>query len=216
MMDAAKFLYETFGIQHPRAFIAVSAIVGMLLFGGAAWLLVYGYNQANRREPPSSSVANSITPTSPPMPQESEPNQAERPQPGPPADRSIQIGDQNRFVNSPVISGDNVSVTTGIPEPQIEFRNRVENVANGELYKTEIMMAITTEVPIPSLYLQASAPTITEMEVIPQRSGLSISGHSGRREGLVFENLQGVYGSYLIRVFTKNQETLKIEYRVNR
>ena len=57
-MDLAKFLYETFGIQHPRAFIVGSAIIGFILFGGVAWLLVYGYNQATKN--PETKQENSM------------------------------------------------------------------------------------------------------------------------------------------------------------
>lgn len=43
MLDFAKLVHEAIGIESPRAFITVFALVGLLFFGGIGWLVDKGY-----------------------------------------------------------------------------------------------------------------------------------------------------------------------------
>jgi hypothetical protein len=43
MLEWAKAIHEAIGIESPRAFVAVFAILGFFLFGCAGWLIDRGY-----------------------------------------------------------------------------------------------------------------------------------------------------------------------------
>ena len=128
--------------------------------------------------------------------------------------------DSGRVINAPnsVISIDQrggitagqVNITTGLPEPKFEIKSLVENQPDGELYRTEFLLNISSQVAIPNLYLQVSSPAITKMDVNPQRSGASISGHTGIRDGFAFTNLQNAYGSYKITALSKSPSVFEV------
>jgi hypothetical protein len=50
MLDWAKTFHEAIGIQSPGAFIAVFALLGLVLFGGTAWLIDRGYRLKLREQ----------------------------------------------------------------------------------------------------------------------------------------------------------------------
>jgi hypothetical protein len=51
MLEFAKLLHDVFGSHWPRTFISVAAIVGALIFGGTAWLLVIAARKTAERNP---------------------------------------------------------------------------------------------------------------------------------------------------------------------
>jgi hypothetical protein len=51
MLEYAKIIHEAIGIQNPKVFIAVFALVGLLLFGTVGWLVDKGYRVRLRQEP---------------------------------------------------------------------------------------------------------------------------------------------------------------------
>jgi hypothetical protein len=128
------------------------------------------------------------------------------------SNRSVNIGPNSSVTNSPIVTGDNVVVQTDIPEPTLDLKSLIENQALGDLFKSEFMLTIDAKVAINSLYLEVKAPTITKMEVVPQRSGLLMSGHSGLRDGFAFTNLTNAYGTYKITVYSKNHEKFEVIY----
>ena len=110
------------------------------------------------------------------------------------------------------ITAGTVNIQTDLPEPKLTLEPIVENQPDGGLYKSEFMMTIESQVAINNLYLEVKAPSITRMEAAPQRSGLSMNGHSGVRDGFAFTNLQNAYGRYRITVYTRNPERFEIIY----
>jgi hypothetical protein len=50
MLEFAKLVHDAIGIENPRTFIAVFALVGFLLFGTVGWLLDRGYRAQIRNE----------------------------------------------------------------------------------------------------------------------------------------------------------------------
>jgi hypothetical protein len=43
MFDLAKLIHEAIGIESPKAFIALFALVGLVMFGSLGWLIERGY-----------------------------------------------------------------------------------------------------------------------------------------------------------------------------
>jgi len=111
-------------------------------------------------------------------------------------------------------TGDNIIINpeVDIPEPTLSIKEISAHQLVNNLYKTELLLTIDSSVPIPQLYLEVKAPTITEMETVAQRTGGSMSGHSGLREGYAFTNLINAYGSYKIIILTKEKEFFNITY----
>jgi len=94
MLEFAKLIHEAIGIQNPKIFVAVFAIVGLLLFGTVGWLVDKGYREKLRQE---SEVHQSISPATATEPQK----------PMPPQNRNATTtGDK-----SPAVTGNANSIT---------------------------------------------------------------------------------------------------------
>ena len=50
MLDWAKAIHEAIGIDNPKAFIALFAIVGLLLFATVGWIVDRGYREKLKQE----------------------------------------------------------------------------------------------------------------------------------------------------------------------
>src|SRR5689334_20264006 len=62
MLEFAKLVHDAIGIENPRTFIAVFALVGFLLFGTVGWLLDRGYraqikNESQKTAPAHASIS---------------------------------------------------------------------------------------------------------------------------------------------------------------
>lgn len=57
MLDWAKAIHQAIGIESPRAFIAVFALLGFLLFGAAAWIVDHGYRVKLKEESAAAATA---------------------------------------------------------------------------------------------------------------------------------------------------------------
>jgi len=55
MLEIAKLIYDAIGMESPKKFIVVCAILGAIIFSGLGWLIVKGA-QAKTRELHSSSA----------------------------------------------------------------------------------------------------------------------------------------------------------------
>lgn len=87
-----------------------------------------------------------------------------------------------------------------IPDPKISIKLLEKNIERDGKYFSSFLMDIETQVLIPNLYLQANAQSIESFEASAQRSGISMSGNSGKREGFAFVNLQQAYGKYSLNI----------------
>jgi hypothetical protein len=76
----------------------------------------------------------------------------------------------------------------------------------------ETRFELSAQHMIPNLYLAAHASSIQNLDARPQRSGMHMSGHSGKREGFHFTNLQNFAGQYLVVVRTAKPEHITVEY----
>jgi hypothetical protein len=78
MLELAKAIHQAIGIDSPRAFIALFALLGFLFFGGLGWIIDRGYRIKVREEkvqaaaintpPKSSSLATRLAPEFEPKP----------------------------------------------------------------------------------------------------------------------------------------------------
>jgi hypothetical protein len=59
MLELAKLIHEAIGIENPKMFIGVFALVGLLGFGTIGWLVDKGYRAKLRQE---SETKQNITP----------------------------------------------------------------------------------------------------------------------------------------------------------
>lgn len=111
------------------------------------------------------------------------------------------------------ITAGTVNIQPGVPPPNFVLEQLTQNQPEGDLFKTEFMLKIESQVAVPNLYIAVHAPSITKMDAGPQRTGMSMTGHSGNRDGFAFTNLQNAYGLYKVSVLSKKPEA-KFEVEV--
>ncbi len=68
MLDLAKVVHDAIGIESPRTFIAIFAVIGLLSFGGLGWLIDKGYRVRLRQGAPvgQQSMIAAVGPREPP------------------------------------------------------------------------------------------------------------------------------------------------------
>lgn len=88
---------------------------------------------------------------------------------------------------------------------QLEF-----NKPHGENYVTEI--ELSSKNVIPNVYLAAHAVNILDFDVMPQRAGGFMSGHSGKRDGYHFTNIPNFGGVYRVKITTAQPGDIRLEY----
>lgn len=97
-----------------------------------------------------------------------------------------------------------------------ETLTKNKKVATG--YESTVKLAVVSPHPVGNLYIAAHGKDVREVSLIPMRTGLSMSGPSGIREGYAFTNLQNAYGDLQIAVITASEvgptNTLQIEGRI--
>lgn len=110
----------------------------------------------------------------------------------------------NQFHYGP---GDNVAgdkiVNIGPPDPKITITPIQTNIERDGKFFSSFMLDIESVAAIPNLYLQANAQTIESFDPSPQRIGVTMIGHSGKRDGFAFTNLQQAHGKYLLSIVTR-------------
>jgi hypothetical protein len=57
MLELARLIYEAIGIQSPRKFVLVCAVVGALIFSGLGWLIAKGAETKLKQQTKSAPVA---------------------------------------------------------------------------------------------------------------------------------------------------------------
>lgn len=180
-------------IDHPwhSAAILVGIYAALVVLWAYASVAVRGYNQTNMDpiKPKPDSDAARTSPETPPVTVNA---------PG----GTVSVNQRGGITAGKVI------IKTDLPEPELSAHIATDNQLDGGLYKTIIFIDIKTKVTVPNVYLSIAAPSIVSMIVSPLRSGLSMSGHSGVRDGWVFTNLINAYGTYRATVTTKSAETL--------
>ena len=104
-----------------------------------------------------------------------------------------------------------VNFVSSFPEPQLKVETVAENTLLEGRYQSRFRISVVSPFPIPNLYIAVHAKTLLDMEVIPQRIGLLIQSHSGRREGYIFTNFPNFSGELELRVTSERPETFRVE-----
>ena len=110
--------------------------------------------------------------------------------------------------NSPIIIDNRKEVSSQEIQANTLCYNKLEEsffITKVELYSQN---------PIPNVYFAAYAKTIVEFVVKPQRAGISMTGHSGKRQDFWFTNIPNFGGKYLLVVKTRESEEIRIEYDI--
>jgi hypothetical protein len=124
--------------------------------------------------------------------------------------------------HQPVISGSGNIVTFGqsggqnvinqAPKPELkQIHKDVRQNPDGS-QTISILAEVVAPYPPGSLFIQATAPHIAALNVIAQRTGMSMTGHTGQREGSAFTTLMNPFGKYMIDVQTSKPEQVTIDY----
>jgi hypothetical protein len=106
--------------------------------------------------------------------------------------------------------GDNI-INQELGEPKFQLEEG-ESVYANNLYKRKFKLIIDFKVALNNLYLEAQCKSIVDFQAIPQRTGISFNGHSGKRDGLIFKNLQSATGTYELIITSTANDPIKIIY----
>lgn len=127
-------------------------------------------------------------------------------------DGDIIAGDKNVNVN---IKNLNIK-SENTPRPKLEATIMTENEPFKDLYKTEILITIESKVPSNNLYLQFNARSIVKFERPPIScvGGGSVNITTGINEDNThYINLRNPFGSYITTIYTKEIESIGINYK---
>jgi hypothetical protein len=108
-------------------------------------------------------------------------------------------------------NGDNV-VNQKLSEPKFSLDLTANNILTDGVYITKAYFKIDHQVALKNLYLEAHNKSIISFEVVPQKSGGFMTGHSGKREGYFFSNIPGAYGTYQLIIRSTHDDTSEILY----
>jgi len=131
MFELAKIIHEAIGIQSPKWFIALFALVGLLAFGAVGWLIDKGY-RVGLQEQAVGTKSNPVVPQPTVSPAPIPPPQKEgaTPYEGPPEPRAadIQIQQHSEGTNRPNIAivGSGNTVLQGEPSLIRSFEIHVD------------------------------------------------------------------------------------------
>jgi hypothetical protein len=113
-------------------------------------------------------------------------------------------------------TGDNSPIIINVRKEELSHKIQAQQICHNKredgLFITRV--ELYSPHPIPNVYFAAHAKTIVEFEIAPQRAGMFMAGHSGKREGFWFTNVPNFGGRYLLVVKTKESEKIEIEYDI--
>lgn len=129
---------------------------------------------------------------------------------------NVQVTSYNQ---SGGITAQNVVINniSSIPQPiiQVNLENSFVNRSHNGKYISNIFFSLNSPYAIGNLYLEVRAKTIESMECSPRKGGAWIEGMSGKRDGLIFTNLQNAFGEYVILIVTSEaDEEIEIIYNI--
>jgi hypothetical protein len=123
---------------------------------------------------------------------------------------AVNIGSGGNIVTFGQSGGQNV--INQAPKPDLKKLNDSTRQNPDGSQSISILTEVVAPYPPGSLSIKAIGPDILDLNVIPQRTGPSTSGHSGKREGYAFTTLMNPFGQYMIVVRTSKPEAISIEY----
>jgi len=179
------------------------------IVGAIATCIGTAYVMLDRHFPttPPEATANSATKAAEPDTKNKEiESHIEIPQPKIDAKNSnIQIGSVTGDVNQTV----NINE---LPEPTFKFESKSVNVPEGDYFVSKALLTIESKTSINNLYLEAKAPSVVSIEASPQRSGISMTGLTGKRDGFAFTNVPNAWGKYMIIITSKKPDRFDVIY----
>jgi hypothetical protein len=105
----------------------------------------------------------------------------------------VNIGGGGNIVTFGQSGGQNV--INQAPKPDLKtLNNDIRQNPDGS-QTISILTEVVAPYPSGSLLIKAAAPDILDFDVIPRHTGVSISGHSGQREGYAFTTLMSPFGT---------------------
>jgi hypothetical protein len=111
--------------------------------------------------------------------------------------------------NSVVIN--NISAN---PTPVLQIKEIFINQFREGKYHSRFELSLITPHPVGNLYVGVRASEIEEMDVVPMRSGIDITGLTHNRDGYAFTNLSYAYGKYQLMIITEKPDNFFIEYNI--
>jgi hypothetical protein len=120
------------------------------------------------------------------------------------------------------ITGDvNINVTnTAVSKEATLSLSKVVymNKQHGDLYHSQLQLDLVYDIPPANVYLAVHAKLVESVELASMRTGISMSGHSGKRDGYAFTNLQTPYPRLQLNIVSKQKigtqtSPIGIEYR---
>lgn len=114
-------------------------------------------------------------------------------------DISVSMGDANNVNHIGHIVNE-------APAPDIEFVGKPMITEHSDgTFTVVFSFEVVAPYPPGQLYLKVSSAGISELDVSQQAAGVSMSGHSGRREGYCFTTLMRPYGRYQVRLRSRDR-----------
>ena len=100
------------------------------------------------------------------------------------------------------------------PAPTLHAKPVSLNQVHESEYHSRIALTVESPYPPANLYIVVSAPSVKSINLMPQRTGIVMMGHSGTREGWAFTNLQSPYGLIHLDIITSQPEQLDIGWEL--
>lgn len=100
------------------------------------------------------------------------------------------------------------------PDPDLSARELFVNQKSGNQYHSRLELTILSPYPPANLMVKVHAPSIVSAELNPQRGGMVMKGHSGRRDGWAFDNLQAPSGRIHLDIVTQHPESPTVEWDI--
>ena len=98
------------------------------------------------------------------------------------------------------------------PGPRLRQVRHSEVVMLDGMFESSTVYEIVAPYPPAALRLAAYAEGILSLDVRPQRDGLHLYGHTGRRDDHHFTTVQHPSGHYLVRVVLREKKPITIRY----
>ena len=128
------------------------------------------------------------------------------------------IEKSNLVVDSPnsvnIVGDNNVVNKVNLPKPEFKGTIQSQNMINENLYQTEIMLEILSQLPLQKIQIGIINPNIISIDV----NGSLQDVNQISSEGQSFISFKNAFGSYIVIVKTKNSDPdilskIKINYQ---
>lgn len=133
----------------------------------------------------------------------------------PPENKQLLQQPSINATHSNIVIGPANNITQTInefPEPKFDLKLISANLPQNNLFETKALLTIDSKTALKNLYLEARAPSIVSLEAGAQRTGMFMTGHTGKRDGFAFTNLPDAWGQYMLKILSQKPEKYEIIY----